>query len=85
MPQPKVVLDYQRCDPYCSEDGICPASLVCERKVLTQEGPGELPDLHPAPLPGLCGLTAALSYGRSAVDEMKPKDSEIYRMRDPER
>ncbi|MFV1949589.1 MAG: hypothetical protein ACC633_06600 [Anaerolineales bacterium] len=48
MPQPKVVLDYQRCDPYCSEDGICPASLVCERKVLTQEGPGELPDLHPA-------------------------------------
>lgn len=48
MPQPKVVLDYQRCDPNCSEDGICPASLVCERKVLTQEGPDELPDLHPA-------------------------------------
>lgn len=48
MPQPKVVLDYQRCDPNCSEDGICPASLVCERKVLTQEGPDELPVLHPA-------------------------------------
>ena len=48
MPQPKVVLDYQRCDPNCSDDGICPASLVCERKVLTQEKPGELPDLFPA-------------------------------------
>jgi len=48
LPQPKVVLDYQRCDPNCSEDGVCPASLVCERKVLTQEEPGELPDLYPA-------------------------------------
>lgn len=75
MPQPKVVLDYQRCDPNCSEDGICPASLVCERKVLTQEGPDELPDLHPAPLPGLCGLPSALSYRCSAVDEINCKDA----------
>ncbi len=48
MPQPRVVLDYQHCDPYCREDGICPASLVCDRKVLRQEKPGELPDLYPS-------------------------------------
>jgi MinD superfamily P-loop ATPase len=48
MPQPKVVLDYSRCDPNCSPDGICPASLVCEKKVLRQQNPGELPDLYPS-------------------------------------
>jgi len=48
MPQPKVVLDYQRCDPSCCEEGICAAALVCQRKVLRQEKPGELPDLYPS-------------------------------------
>jgi formate hydrogenlyase subunit 6/NADH:ubiquinone oxidoreductase subunit I len=69
MPQRRVILDYQRCDPCCTENGICPAALVCERKVLTQEGPGELPDLYPARCLGcvhclpLC-LTGALQLMR---------------------
>ena len=48
MPQPKVVLDYKLCDPSCCEEGICAAAQVCNRKVLRQEKPGELPDLYPS-------------------------------------
>jgi len=48
MPQPKVVLDYERCDPDTCEDGICAAAEVCEKKVLRQEAPGEIPDLYPS-------------------------------------
>jgi len=48
MPQPKVVLDYERCDPEACEDGICAAAKVCEKKVLRQEAPGEMPDLYPS-------------------------------------
>jgi formate hydrogenlyase subunit 6/NADH:ubiquinone oxidoreductase subunit I len=46
MPQPRVLLDYQRCDPWCSEDGVCPAVLVCEKKVLRQEVVGEPPEIY---------------------------------------
>ncbi|NQS91317.1 MAG: 4Fe-4S binding protein [Chloroflexi bacterium] len=48
MPKPKVVLDYQRCDPSCCDDGVCAAAQICERNVLRQEKPGELPDLYPS-------------------------------------
>ncbi len=48
MPQLKVILNYQACDPAYCEDGICAAALVCERKVLKQEKPGELPDISPS-------------------------------------
>ena len=44
MPNKTVVVDYQACDPGKCEDGICQAALACERKVLTQEVPYELPD-----------------------------------------
>ncbi len=47
MPQPKIVLDYSRCDPESCEDGICAAARVCKKKVLRQEAPGELPDFFP--------------------------------------
>lgn len=47
MPQPKVVLDYSRCDPSHCEGGTCAAAQVCERKVLRQEAPGEMPDFYP--------------------------------------
>jgi NAD-dependent dihydropyrimidine dehydrogenase PreA subunit len=48
MPQPKVILDYQACDPSYCENGVCAAALVCEKKVLKQEKPGELPELNPS-------------------------------------
>jgi NAD-dependent dihydropyrimidine dehydrogenase PreA subunit len=47
MPKTKVVLDYSRCDPSRCEDGVCAAAKLCKRKVLKQEKPGEMPDLHP--------------------------------------
>jgi len=46
MPQPKVAIDYQACDPSWCQDGVCSSALVCERKVLRQEKPGELPDIY---------------------------------------
>jgi len=48
VPQTKVALDYQRCDPSSCEEGVCAAALVCKKKVLKQEKPGEMPDLYPA-------------------------------------
>ncbi len=48
MPQPKVLLDYERCDPESCEYGICAAAKVCEKKVLRQEAPGEMPDISPS-------------------------------------
>lgn len=44
MPKKTVVVDYHACDPEQCEDGICRAALLCERKVLTQESPHEMPD-----------------------------------------
>jgi NAD-dependent dihydropyrimidine dehydrogenase PreA subunit len=48
MPQPKVAIDYQACDPSLCQDGVCSSALVCERKMLRQEEPGELPDIYPS-------------------------------------
>ncbi len=48
MPRPKVVLDYQICDPAYCQGGVCSAAQVCERKVLRQEKSGELPEITPA-------------------------------------
>jgi ferredoxin len=48
MPQPKIVLDYQKCDPSYCEGGICAAATVCVKQVLRQEQPGEMPDLYPS-------------------------------------
>jgi len=47
MPKPTILLDYQRCDPDSCEGGICAAAVVCERKVLRQEAPGEMPAVYP--------------------------------------
>lgn len=44
MPKKSVVVDYQACDPQQCENGICLAALACEKKVLTQEAPFELPE-----------------------------------------
>ncbi|MBN1146356.1 MAG: 4Fe-4S binding protein [Anaerolineales bacterium] len=44
MPKKTIAVDYQACDPEQCENGICKAALVCERKVLTQEAPYEMPD-----------------------------------------
>jgi len=48
MPEPKVAIDYQACDPSWCKDGVCASAQVCERKVLRQEKPGELPDIYPS-------------------------------------
>ena len=48
MPKKTVVVDYQACDPNQCENGICAAALVCDRKVLTQEAPYEMPDTKAA-------------------------------------
>jgi len=47
MPQPRIAIDYQACDPSSCEEGICASAQVCQRKVLRQEKPGELPDIYP--------------------------------------
>lgn len=47
MPKTQVLLDYSLCDPSHCEGGICAAAQVCERKVLRQDKPGEMPDLYP--------------------------------------
>jgi Fe-S-cluster-containing hydrogenase component 2 len=44
MPKKTIVVDYQACDPEKCDNGVCEAALVCERKILTQESPYEMPD-----------------------------------------
>jgi len=44
MPKQTVVVDYQACQPKKCEDGICQAALACEKNILTQETPYEMPD-----------------------------------------
>jgi Fe-S-cluster-containing hydrogenase component 2 len=63
MPQPKVALDYSRCDPSQCEEGICAAAQVCERKVLRQEEPGEMPDLYPSLCLGCTDCVSACPQG----------------------
>ncbi|MFH2039930.1 MAG: 4Fe-4S binding protein [Chloroflexota bacterium] len=44
MPKKTVVIDYHDCNPQLCQDGICKVMLACERKVVTQQAPYELPD-----------------------------------------
>ena len=44
MPQLIAVINYQKCIPERCNDGICLSSQICERKVLKQEAPYEMPD-----------------------------------------
>ncbi len=44
MPRKTVAVDYRACNPEKCEDGICKAVLLCEKKILTQEAPYEMPD-----------------------------------------
>ena len=45
MPRKIVGIDYSVCDPKKCKDGICQAALACEKKLLTQEAPYEMPDV----------------------------------------
>ena len=45
MPKKTVAIDYKACEPEKCEDGICKAVLACEKKILTQEAPYEMPDV----------------------------------------
>ena len=44
MPKQIIVVDYRKCDPERCEGGICQAALVCEKKILFQEAPYEMPE-----------------------------------------
>ena len=44
MPKRIIAVDYQLCAPERCEDGICNATLLCERKIIYQEAPYEMPD-----------------------------------------
>ncbi len=48
MPSKMAIIDFNKCNPEeCDEAGICKASLACERKLLTQETPYEIPMTNP--------------------------------------
>ena len=51
MPKKTAAINYQACAPEKCEDGVCKAAKVCERKLLTQLEPYELPELKS---PTLC-------------------------------
>ena len=48
MPKKTVIVDYKVCEPSLCKDGICQAALLCEKKILTQEAPFEMPDIKPS-------------------------------------
>lgn len=63
MPKSTILLDYMRCDPSQCEEGICAAALICERKVLRQEAPGEIPDVYPSMCLGCSDCLTACPLG----------------------
>ena len=62
-------MDYERCDPESCEDGICAAAKVCEKKVLRQEAPGEMPDIYPSLCLGC--IDCIVACPRDAIRLMK--------------
>ena len=49
MPKKVVAVDYTKCRPdRCSDNGRCPAALVCEHGSLTQQNPYEEPEITPS-------------------------------------
>ena len=69
MPQPKIVVNYQFCEPESCEGGICAAANVCQKKVLRQEEPGEMPDVYPSLCLGCIDCIAECPRG--AIQLMK--------------
>ena len=47
MPSKMALVDFNKCKPEECEEGICVAALACEKKLLTQEAPYEIPMTNP--------------------------------------
>lgn len=63
MPKKAIVVDYQACDPQQCDHGICQSALLCERNVLTQEAPYEMPDANASMCLGCALCTQACPKG----------------------
>jgi ATP-binding cassette subfamily E protein 1 len=50
MPKQRAVIDYHQCEPEQCPQGTCAAVQVCEKHILIQIRPYEMPDMKP----GLC-------------------------------
>jgi translation initiation factor RLI1 len=50
MPSKTALVIYEKCRPELCPAGICQAALVCQRKILTQEKPYDMP----VPSPSFC-------------------------------
>ena len=63
------LVDYSECHPEECEGGICIAALACPRKILTQEAPYELPELHQTMCLGcnICATACPLKAIRISV------------------
>ena len=48
MPSKMVLIDFEKCNPQQCGDGVCLAALACERKLLIQEKPFEIPMANPS-------------------------------------
>ena len=47
MPSKMAIIDFNKCNPKDCEDGICKAAVACERKLMVQEAPYEIPMTDP--------------------------------------
>lgn len=48
MVKKMALVDYNKCHPQECNGGICPATQACERKLLRQEAPNEVPMTDPS-------------------------------------
>lgn len=60
MPRKTVAINYQACEPKQCEQGICRAVAVCEKKLIKQHEPYDLPEVKAASLCLSCGDCAAI-------------------------
>jgi translation initiation factor RLI1 len=47
VPSKMAIIDFNKCKPEECEGGICEAALACEKKLLIQEAPYEIPMTNP--------------------------------------
>ncbi len=54
---------YDKCRPQQCENGLCAAARACERRLITQEGPNEIPMTNPALCKGCADCVRACPAG----------------------
>jgi translation initiation factor RLI1 len=69
MPSKMAIVDFNKCLPQNCEGGVCQAASACERKLLVQEAPGEIPMTNPFLCRGCADCARACPAGAIIISK----------------